>query len=479
MRPFEFRWKNFRCFKDTKWREIKPLTIVIGKNNSGKTSLIAPILLLKQSLKSFDIANPLMMKGEFNDFGSYNQFVINHDLTCDVEFGFRFPYKKKDKTNKKLKESEMRKLNLVFEKGTERKSARLKKFELTHESGITIIRKLMKGKPKYSLNISSKSKKEKSKKILFHDEDIKNILFSHQPDRFLFYSGPIISDLIKYITKNQKEFNIRFSEELSSYIRPIDEVSFEIQDLLERTDYLGPIRNPPERTYQLSGDLPFSVGATGGLAPEILFRYRNKTLKRDVNIWLQKFDENVLVESKGSHTEGTYKINFVNLIKPEKKEYKRKAIDVNFADSGFGFSQLLPIIVQGLHITKGDLLIFEQPEIHLNPKYQSKLADFFAYLISKGYKKNKYILVETHSEHLLLRIRTLIAKGDINSSDVALYYVEKKEKNSEIVKIPIDKNGYIPDEKWPENFFDESLEEALNLSWYQQQKNLKRNRKED
>ena len=102
---------------------------------------------------------------------------------------------------------------------------------------------------------------------------------------------------------------------------------------------------------------------------------------------------------------------------------RKETSAVDFADTGFGLSQILPLIVQGFHGGRADTMIVEQPEIHLNPKLQCVLADFFAALVSL----EKAVIVETHSEHLIMRIRSLIAAGSIKPTDVALYFVERED----------------------------------------------------
>ena len=62
---FRFRWKNFRSLKDTGWIDVKPLTIFIGSNNSGKTSLFNPLLIMKQTIESADLKLPLKTKGKY------------------------------------------------------------------------------------------------------------------------------------------------------------------------------------------------------------------------------------------------------------------------------------------------------------------------------------------------------------------------------------------------------------------------------
>jgi hypothetical protein len=84
-----------------------------------------------------------------------------------------------------------------------------------------------------------------------------------------------------------------------------------------------------------------------------------------------------------------------------------QAIQANLVDVGFGLSQVLPVLVQGLLMTPGGIYLVQQPEIHLHPDAQAGLADFFLYLASRGV----ITVVETHSEYLLLRLRRRLAEG--------------------------------------------------------------------
>ena len=489
MKPFEFRWKNFRCFENTGWIDIKPLTIFIGPNNSGKTSLITPLLLMKQSLESLDPEAPLKIKGEYVNLGSYKQFVTNHDISSKIEFEIRFLQKKILKGDKKPRKNDLTRVKLIFREGRGRIRVKLHTFEVESENGLFIRRTLKKNSKNYSLTVKKQMDTGKYERINYTDDTIENILLSHKPHNFLFFSQEISDNLRVYQDKKREEimkfirnrpFTInenviakkfkeqdRISNEIYFYTKPTNEVSLVLQDILERIDYVGPLRDKPERVYEISGDRPQSVGPTGKYAPEILYIYKRKYLKK-VNDWLEEFNPNVSVNVDGSFAEGTLKLNLVTSIKIKSKNGKtpkNKTISSNLTDSGFGYSQLLPIIIQGLYTPKHDLLIYEQPEIHLNPQYQSKLADFFSYLATK---ENKYVVIETHSEHILMRIRTLIAKREIDTSDVRIYYVERKDDKSTITNIPIQLDGHIEDTRWPKGFFDESLSESLELAWNQE-----------
>ena len=126
---------------------------------------------------------------------------------------------------------------------------------------------------------------------------------------------------------------------------------------------------------------------------------------------------------------------------------------------GVGVSQVLPIVVLCLLSPRGSILIFEQPELHLHPRVQSRLADFFLSMTLLG----KQCVVETHSEHLInrLRQRTASAPGDQISSQVMMYFVEMEDGRSRYTPIPISPYGTI--QNWPKGFFDEGEELATAI----------------
>jgi len=133
---------------------------------------------------------------------------------------------------------------------------------------------------------------------------------------------------------------------------------------------------------------------------------------------------------------------------------------VGCSNAGFGASQILPLIVQALVSRRGSITIAEQPEIHLNPKMQCELANLFVAMA----EKKQTVIAETHSEHLLLRLRRLVAEEKINSDEIAIYFIEGDGINSSIKPINLQENGQIKSIDWPKDFFGESLKEALAMA---------------
>ena len=126
---------------------------------------------------------------------------------------------------------------------------------------------------------------------------------------------------------------------------------------------------------------------------------------------------------------------------------------------GVGVSQVLPILVMALLAEEDDVIILEQPELHLHPRVQSRLADFFVTMNALG----KQCIVETHSEYLINRLRYLVAKSDDRkiAEDTLIYFVEKEAGHSVYREITINKYGVI--EEWPKGFFDEGERLAASI----------------
>src|SRR5688572_13499004 len=90
MRPIAVRWRNFRGFQDSGWVEIKPMTIVIGPNNGGKTSFHKPLLLLKQTLLADDANTGLVTRGDYASVGSYSDLIFRHRTPLPLVLSVRF-----------------------------------------------------------------------------------------------------------------------------------------------------------------------------------------------------------------------------------------------------------------------------------------------------------------------------------------------------------------------------------------------------
>ena len=143
--------------------------------------------------------------------------------------------------------------------------------------------------------------------------------------------------------------------------------------------------------------------------------------------------------------------------------------EVSLADLGFGFSQLIPILLKTLNFisqreSRDSIFIIEEPEANLHPKLQSKLADYFVLTLS--YFPEFHFVIETHSEYLIRKLQLHVAKKEIKSDDVIIHYFNSDEyvdvNNPKVKPIEIDKDGQLTEMFGP-GFFDEATNMKYEL----------------
>ena len=128
-------------------------------------------------------------------------------------------------------------------------------------------------------------------------------------------------------------------------------------------------------------------------------------------------------------------------------------VELDIPDVGFGISQILPILVQAYCSPKNTITIIEQPEIHLHPILQADVAD----LLRKSASIDKSIIIETHSEYFLRRIRRRVATKEMSSNDVSIYLLHGKTQErdyTEMEHLDVSDTGVF---KWPSDYYDGEL----------------------
>jgi predicted ATPase len=238
--------------------------------------------------------------------------------------------------------------------------------------------------------------------------------------------------------------------------------------------YLGPLRDEPKPLYPLEAlGNPTDVGYRGEHTAAVLhlnqFRLINyfgseKFTDKSIDTELpgtQSLLRDALVDwlsymgvIDGIKTDDRGKIGHEMQVRtPGITKYH------DLTNVGVGVSQVLPIILMALLAPTGSLLIFEQPELHLHPRVQTRLADFFISIALVG----KQCLLETHSEYLIHRLRRRIAEapGDRLTSLSKLFFVERSGDTTSCKPVDITKYGAVLD--WPSEFFDQSQMETENI----------------
>lgn len=218
-----------------------------------------------------------------------------------------------------------------------------------------------------------------------------------------------------------------------------------------RIQYLGPLRDEP-RVLQGAWDERVSalpVGIRGELTAEILTRERNRqieftdwdrvqrkaTLPDAVAIWCDYFGigDRIEVHDHGKLGRGV--------------ELRVDGFSRDLTMIGVGASQLLPILVASLAADPGTIILIEQPELHLHPTVQSRLADFFLFA-----RPEVRFIVETHSEYLVTRIRRRIAETFETPARVEVMFAERVSGATQVRSLALTAGGDF--NEWPDGFFD-------------------------
>ena len=173
------------------------------------------------------------------------------------------------------------------------------------------------------------------------------------------------------------------------------------------------------------------------------------TLEAQVNYWLAYISDTPAI----FYTEKITSTIFRSYYKLQNNEFKPQNL-------GAGISYLIAIISKSLLITSDDMFLIENPEIHLHPKSQARLADFFAFVASTG----RQIILETHSEHLISKLRYCVYKKQIESAQVIIQY-RQPDKFEKIEILSTGKlNNEYGENSFPSGFFDATLDGLFEIN---------------
>lgn len=230
---------------------------------------------------------------------------------------------------------------------------------------------------------------------------------------------------------------------LIEYRSPVDTLS------------IAPIRSKPERTYDPSSE---QVSPEGTHIPHVLARamWEGKSSKEQNEFvpTLERFGKEsglftkVSVKNLGRRGSSPFQI-LVNI----------SGKQINLLDVGYGVSQSLPVVVESALAPTGKLLLIQQPEVHLHPKAQAALGSFFVSLVTSGQKQ---FVIETHSDYIVDRIRQEVAKGEeLSNESVLILYFERNGLDTTVYPLYLDPLGNILNA--PPNYREFFLREEINL----------------
>lgn len=442
----ELRISNFRLFDDEVTLRFRPITVLIGRNNSGKSSIIKFLLMLQQSLGGGS-PDLLRYEGEKVQFDSFEN--LKNSLTQKQQLEFELRVSHPQTLGDGL-------LNYLKGQGyLEPGETDIEKDRLLYATSAMI---------PYDTDGSNRGKHlEHKTRVLL---DSKEILVVDNLPNENYRLLDISSYFEAKLDTSVKETALAYMRDESHTPVPInlaeEEAQKNIVEVLQRN--IGALKHLQSARVDLASIKEASSPPLGDVGQD--GRYTLPHLQR---LYLQSFGEGRPVyDFIKHHIKAVAGVREIIFEHPEKTDEasavndKTGAKTPRIADFGFGVSQCLPIFVQGALMPRHAHLMIEQPEAQLHPTAQLELGSFFANL----WKKRKVgSIIETHSDNILLRLQRLVARGDLSTKDISVaYFANEEEKNN----MPIIKNLDINDDGsmergLPMEFFGKSLDEVLKI----------------
>lgn len=392
--------KGFKSLAEEQRVEIRPLTLLAGANSSGKSSLLQPLLLLKQTLEAAYDPGPLLLAGPNVKFTSARQMLSS--------LGGKHT-------------SEEFEIGLSVDSNHEVRSI----FRRNAAESFDLVREVHHG-AEGSYHLAPKMTEGQVKETLPFLKGFRGSGGSNwRIVRFRSFLGILseragIPALLKPYSPN----------------RPI-----------LTTIHVPGLRGNPEREYPTSAVGEFFEGTFENYVASIILSWQ-----KDEDEKLSDLSDALLQLGLASKVEASpLDATRVELLVTRLAK-RTKASDkdlVNIADVGFGVSQVLPVIVALLQAKPGQLVYIEQPELHLHPRAQQALASILADAAKRGVR----IVAETHSSILLLAVQTLVAEDKLNPADVILHWFQRDKRGAtKITSAELDERGAYGE--WPVDFGD-------------------------
>lgn len=457
------RLQNFKGFKDATLK-LKPLTVLLGPNSSGKSCFGQALVALSKSNAKNEILSLAFDQDSTVEFGNYSDLIhhgcegpvmIELELSnATVNLGFG-----PGDIKARIKELELASIEIW-----EREQGRI-----TTSSNEPVSEKLISQTIEASF---SENNIDIFKKKFIRVTDREWTVISGSPhEKFNFKFHGIAIDTISHLTRSAVDVK-----------DVVPKIHFDnLASLLRGIAYLRPDREAPLRKKMIpSSGMPNiddrGVGTDwfiqkNRILPVETFFFPEPSTNKDESKTI--FEEYQKLEPEGKHlldalTLWLKKLGLVSFLDIKLLDGENATQSVAtpigqhnprpLTDLGFGVSQVLPILVKGLTIIKGGLLVVEQPEAQLHPKPQAILADFFCAMV----KCTRNVIVETHSVELIHRLRLRAAMDDDLAEKIAVYFLHESKDGvcCEPILISLKEEDEL---EWPKGFLPDGIQKELEI----------------
>ncbi|MFE2886339.1 AAA family ATPase [Streptomyces sp. NPDC059272] len=405
---------------------LKPLTVIAGVNSSGKSSIMQPLLLLKQTADAPYDPGPLQLDGANVSVTSIEQ-VLSKTLSMTAR---------------------ARGFTVVVKTRTAETSVRFNKdatgnLRVAEYSGLFLPQQkepifIREGMPQTQLRKQIEPLlKDAELPDLFRRRDAK---ITVSRDRFM------LSPALEYTRGNN-----------TSLIPLSFNNSGDLSEIASRVIHLPALRGNPRRTYRTAAVTDRYPGRFDTYTAGIISYWQNNKRVEKLQQLRKDVEELGLTWKIEARQVDDTQVELLVGRLPQARQGGAKDL-VNIADVGFGVSQTLPVVVALLAASPGQLVYLEQPEIHLHPRAQLKFAE----LVKRAVQRGVRVVIETHSSLFLRAAQTLIASDIMHPEDVALHWFTRDRQSGEtqISTAELQPDGSFGE--WPEDFDDVYLASESN-----------------
>ena len=433
----ELKVENFRIFDDEVGVRFKPITILIGRNSSGKSSIIKFLLMLQQS--GFGYRQYLNAEGERVHLGEFSG--LKNSLTSKSGLSFKLSLDDRPNELSYVPADWVRPMARYMQS---RNLPVPDNFLYQAAATVTYAVRGSSGSSKYSA-----IDKATGQEVLSIEADIVDgssfLMVEHDFERWEFNQ----SDESPEESQKRVEDRMAVLRRTSAGIETLSNMRMQINSMR----HLPAVRAESARVILVSHPPSDHVG----------FRGEN-TLPHLQEMISEDRDRYEFIQPHLRNIAGIDGVEFKtssNFVSQAFATNKLTGANVLIADYGFGVSQCLPVIVQGAIMQPYTSLLVEQPEAQLHPTAQLEMGSFFADLWNK---RKVASVIETHSGNILLRLRRLIARGELTHDAVSIaYFTNDEEKNKPTIRnLDINEDGSLQP-GLPMEFFGADVIEGLNL----------------
>ena len=395
---------GYKCIKEELSIEMRPLTLLAGANSSGKSSMMQPLLLLKQTLEAPYDPGALLLDGP-------NVRITSADQMCDE--GFSVGLEQEPTPGLRLG------FGRVQGKGVDIESA-------TYNL------------PNGDLRLLATMSKQEMDKAVSQTE-FKDTLASFLP------LG------VEFIVVRERCFlSLALQIKNAGILRSATDLLSPLERYVRGMIHVPGLRGNPARMYKTTAVAGAFPGTFENYVASVVYHWK-RTRDRRLNLLGSALHELGLTWKVDARQVNDTQVELQVGRLPNSRRGGARDL-VSIADVGFGVSQTLPVVVALLAAGPEQAVYIEQPELHLHPRAQLAMAK----LLCDAAKGGTQVIVETHSDLLLLGIQTLVAEGHIAPNLVKLHWFTRdKDGSTQIASSDLDEAGAYGD--WPEDFGDVSL----------------------